>query len=48
MNLDLLTNATVVDDAISHYNGDNCDNEKQEPISNYQAEEEPITTNEVF
>jgi hypothetical protein len=32
MNLDLLTNATVVDDAIrfisNHYNGDNCDNEK--------------------
>src|SRR6187399_175500 len=61
MNLDLLTNATVVDDAIrfisNHYNGDNCYNEKQEHISNYQAEEEtatatteeePITTNEVF
>jgi hypothetical protein len=43
MKLDLLTNATVVDDAIrfvSNYNkDDNSDNEKQKHISNHQAKE---------
>jgi hypothetical protein len=62
MKLDLLTNATVVDDAIrfvsNHNNCYNGDNEKQEHISNYKAdeestamttvEEEPTTTNQVF
>src|SRR5919202_1890534 len=44
MKLDLLTNATVVDDAIrfvsNHNNGHHGDNEKQEHISNHQAKEE--------
>jgi hypothetical protein len=47
MKLDLLTNATVVDDAIkfvSNHNNNNSDNEKQKHISNHQAKEEESTT----
>ena len=57
MKLDLLTNATVVDDAarfVSNYNNNN-DDEKQKYISNHQAKEEQEvkkeeqkTTNQVF
>jgi hypothetical protein len=47
MKLDLLTNASVVDDAIkfvSNHNNNNSDNEKQKHISNHQAKEEESTT----
>ena len=47
MKLELLTNATVVGDAIrfvsNHNNGYHGDNEKQEHISNHQAKEEEST-----
>jgi hypothetical protein len=49
MKLDLLTNASVVDDAIkfvSNHNNNNSDNEKQKHISNHQAKEEESTTTE--
>jgi hypothetical protein len=50
MKLELLTNATVVDDAIRFVsNHNNSDNEKQEHTSNHQVEEEELTTtNQVF